>query len=115
MPGLCLLLIQTVAAAPVGDRIWVEIPDGALQCEPKSGIKPERAKAKLNKKGVVVFQFKQESDGQMHMTLCGTPTGGMLKFEIRARDLKKAQSLGYKVTASGSQGGSVGGTASRSG
>lgn len=108
-------LLSPGLAFALPDAVWVSRADGSVQCQPKSGKTLESSKEALERMGVKVLDARSESDGMMHMQVCGSPTGKIHRVQILRKDLSKAKKAGFKVTASGSQGGSVGGTASRSG
>ncbi|HEY8279856.1 MAG TPA: hypothetical protein VIH99_09545 [Bdellovibrionota bacterium] len=77
-------------------KIWVTKSDGSRQCAPKKGIlTPEKAATQLQGAGVVVFQSRAGSDGQMHAQKCGQPTGTTVDVEISRPDIQRALGLGF--------------------
>lgn len=76
-------------------RVWIFKEDGSISCEGKG--EPEKAlRTELETQGIRVHSGKKESDGKMHMQMCGAPTGKGYAFEIDAKDLFKAEGLGFK-------------------
>ena len=61
------------------------------------GIPLEQMRGTLTKKKVLVYQARTQSDGLMHMTLCGAPSGTVHIFTIPKKDLKAATKLGFKI------------------
>jgi hypothetical protein len=72
-------------------------PDGSKQCEPKPNAKTALAAAKkeLRRAGVTVLEIRRAQDGQMHMQMCGSPTGSVIRIRIRESDREKASALGF--------------------
>lgn len=77
-------------------KIWVTKSDGSRQCAGRKGaISPAAAAQQLKQAGVMVFQARAGSDGQMHAQKCGSPTGATVEVEISRIDLRKALGLGF--------------------
>lgn len=86
--------------APVEKRlpsIEVYKVTGEQQCESTKGIPLEQMRATLTRKKITVYDGRTQSDGLMHMTLCGAPAGTIHVFSIPKKDLKRATKLGFKV------------------
>ena len=84
-------------------KIWVTRPDGSKQCAPNKGVaSPEQVAGQLQAAGILVFQSRSGTDGQMRIQKCGAPTGRTVDLEISRPDLAKALSLGFvsKTTVS---------------
>lgn len=84
-------------------KIWVTKSDGSTQCGGKKGaLSPAMAAQQLKQAGIMVFQSKPGTDGQMHAQKCGAPTGATVDVEISRVDLRKALGYGFvsKETAS---------------
>lgn len=100
MKKYVLLLAFTSACASTPCRepqatthVFVAKSDGAKQCEGK-GIAPEKMEADL--KDIKVFSKSNQSDGLMRTAVCGASSGRFNVFEIEAKDLEKAKTLGFK-------------------
>lgn len=77
-------------------KIWVTKSDGSTQCGGKKGaLTPAMAAQQLKKAGILVFQSRAGSDGQMHAQKCGAPTGATVDVEISRVDLRKALGYGF--------------------
>jgi hypothetical protein len=70
---------------------------GEQQCEASKGIPLDQMRASLTKKKITVYEARTQSDGLMHMTLCGSPAGTIHVFSIPKKNLKAAERLGFKV------------------
>lgn len=79
---------------PVPEKIKVYKADGSVQCSKKPGTQVDKMAEEL--KGLEIFSQENKHDGQMHITLCGSPTGKINVFEIKKSDLEKALTLGFK-------------------
>ncbi len=78
------------------EKIWVFKADGSRQCAGKKGaISSDFASRQLKAAGVIVFQSRTGTDGQMRAQKCGNPTGNTVEAEISRIDLRKALELGY--------------------
>ncbi len=80
-------------------QIWVSISDGALSCDDGTGGRKLADSEALLKKAKVtqVLDRKDGSDGkEMHAQMCGIPKGKEHHFLIYKKDLKKAESAGFK-------------------
>lgn len=90
-------------AAPVipKDAVQVFKPTGEKQCEKgKAGIPLDEMQATLSTNKIPVFESHTQSDGKMHMQLCGSPAGTIHVFTISKDDLKSAEKLGFKIFSS---------------
>lgn len=76
------------------DRIMVYKYDGSLQCNAGKPISVEVMQKELA--GIEVFSARKKPDGLMHIQVCGSITGMSNVYEIAAKDLKKAESKGFK-------------------
>ncbi len=93
-----------VPAAPVipPDSLQVFKPTGEKQCSTGPGGKPrgiplDEMQNTLASKKITVFESHTQSDGKMHMELCGSPSGTVHVFTISKKDLKAAEKLGFKL------------------
>lgn len=78
-------------------RIWITKADGSLQCAPKGRgtLSPQRAAQELQTAGIIVFQARQGTDGQMRVQKCGAPTGNTVELEISRPDVSRALGYGF--------------------
>lgn len=74
-------------------RAFVARSDGSKQCK-GSGISESTMQKEL--KGITVYSSKKDHDGLMRIQVCGADTGRFNVFEIDAKDLEKAKSLGFE-------------------
>ena len=70
---------------------------GELQCGETKGLTQDEMKSFLTKNKISVYEGRTQSDGMMHMTLCGSPSGKIHIFSIPKKDLKRAEKLGFKT------------------
>lgn len=80
-------------------QVWVSISDGALSCDDGTGGRKLADSEALLKKAKVaqVLDRKDGSDGkEMRAQMCGIPKGKEHHFLIYKKDLKKAESAGFK-------------------
>jgi hypothetical protein len=70
---------------------------GEKQCQKGAGIALDEMQSTLTAKQITVYEAHTQSDGKMHMELCGSPSGTIHVFTISKKDLKKAEKLGFKV------------------
>ncbi len=84
-------------------KLWVSKSDGSKQCEKGAKYSPESAAQELKKAGVMVFQFRNGSDGRIHPTVCGAASGNTVDLEIAEVDSPRAQKLGYRVLKASAQ------------
>ncbi len=88
--------VWTVKASTASQqKIWVTKADGSVQCSKKPGFSPDFASRQLKAAGVIVFQSRKGTDGQMRAQKCGEPTGNTAEVEISRVDLRKALEQGY--------------------
>lgn len=83
----------TTLTGSTSTRVLIAKKDGSRQCESK-GLSPEEMEKQL--KGIKVHSRRKESDGMMHIQMCGAQTGRYNVYEIDAADLKKALSMGFQ-------------------
>lgn len=77
-------------------KIWVTKSDGSTQCGGKKGaLSHTSAAQQLKQAGILVYQSKAGTDGQMHAQKCGAPTGATVDVEISRVDLRKALGFGF--------------------
>ena len=69
-------------------------PDGSLQCNMGQSIPAEEMEKQLS--GIRVISRKRQSDGKMHMQLCGAATGYLNVYEIPETSLADALARGFK-------------------
>lgn len=78
-------------------KVWVSKADGSKQCgEEPASLTPEGTAQELKRQGIVVFQFRNGTDGMMHTAVCGAPTGNTVELEVAQADLPKAMAKGFK-------------------
>jgi len=87
----------TTALAANVEPIWVFKKDGSQSCGLMPGDSIEGAKTQLEKAGVKVIEARKQSDGKMHIQMCGADTGQVNQFKIDKKDLTKAIALGYQL------------------
>lgn len=107
--GLVLLFVVGCASKPCREpqpprqlqtaqeamaHIYVAKSDGAKQCEPKTGVTPEKMESQL--KGVKVYSRASKSDGLMRTSVCGASAGKFNVYEIDKSELDKAKKLGFQ-------------------
>ncbi len=81
-------------AATDAEFVRVYKPDGSRQCEKKPGILLDTMERELA--GIVVQGRDKRKDGLMHIQVCGSPSGMINVFEIKANFLKQAEQRGFK-------------------
>ncbi len=74
--------------------VFVYKSDGSLQCGGGQTKSVEVMAKEL--KAIRVLSSQNKSDGLMHTTVCGAPTGKINVYEIPAAALKEAQGYGFK-------------------
>lgn len=77
-------------------KVWIWKHDGSKQCDAPSKFTPAAAAQSLKQSGVMVYQFKNGSDGMMYPSSCGSNTGKTVELEISRNDLVKALKSGYQ-------------------
>lgn len=81
---LCTLdLAAAPPAAPPQPLTFVRA-SGRLQCEPDSGLSPEKARSALEALGLEVVDVKEGHDGLFRPALCGLPTGHVIQAELKS-------------------------------
>lgn len=81
-------------------KIWVWKSDGSKQCGGPAKITPDSAAREAKAGGLMVYQFRKDSDGQMYPSVCGAGTGSTVELEIPMKELNKAIAMGYKAKTS---------------
>lgn len=77
-------------------RALVAKRDGSKQCEKPDQSSAKTAEAmKKDLKDIKVYDMAKQQDGQMHIALCGSPTGIYNVYEIGEEDAAKALSYGF--------------------
>lgn len=82
---------STVAAS---DRVFVYKYDGSLQCGKGKALSLDAMAQELQ--GVPIISSVKKTDGLMHIQACGSITGMANVYEISTKNLKKAESKGFK-------------------
>lgn len=75
-------------------KVFVYKYDGSKQCDDTPGADLKEMAAEFS--GVKIFSMNKKSDGQIRVQVCGALTGMANVFEISAKDLSKAEALGFK-------------------
>lgn len=75
-------------------KIFIYKYDGSKQCEEHTGTDIDDMRTELL--GIKIFSMSKKSDGQMRVQVCGALTGKANVYEISAKDLSKAEALGFK-------------------
>ena len=88
--------LQATRVAGLKDLKTVNVfkPDGSLQCNMGHSIPAEEMEKQLA--GIRVISRKRQSDGKMHMQLCGSATGYLNVYEIPETSLADALARGFK-------------------
>jgi len=76
-------------------KIWVTRADGTRQCGKERPPNPGLIAAQVQGAGVIVFQSRSGSDGQMHAQECGAPTGRTVDLQISRTDIQAVMNLGF--------------------
>ena len=79
------------------DAVQIFKPTGDKQCERGKGQSLDDMQATLAGGNISVYESHTQSDGLMHMALCGSPSGTIHVFSISKKNLKKSFKLGFKV------------------
>lgn len=82
------------ASTDANGRVQVYKYDGSLQCGSGKAIAPEVMAKDLTP--IKIFNMIKKADGLMHIQVCGSNTGMANVFEISEKDLKKAETKGFK-------------------
>ena len=103
---LCGLMLMGCASGHCRGRsvgsekhVFVYKPDGSKQCDKKKNVISADVMSDEFKE-ITIYSKENKSDGQMHITLCGVPTGRVNVYEIQLKDLEKAKTLGFKEVKS---------------
>jgi len=89
-----VLLSACSGKSTSNDTVKVYRSDGSLQCE-GGGITPETMRATLESAGIAVQCAQAGHDGNMHITVCGSPTGNINVFTIEKRQAEGARIIGF--------------------
>jgi len=81
-------------AAPKKDTVFVAKADGSKQCGMGKKIELDTMEKQLS--DIKTYSRSSKSDGLMRPQVCGAGTGYHNVYEIDAKDLQKAKSLGFK-------------------
>ncbi|MGZ3733531.1 MAG: hypothetical protein ACXVB9_04590 [Bdellovibrionota bacterium] len=76
-------------------KIWVTRADGTRQCGKQRPPNPGLVAAQVQGAGVIVFQSRSGTDGQMHAQECGAPTGRTIDLQISRTDIQAVMNLGF--------------------
>lgn len=76
-------------------KVFVYKYDGSKQCDETPGLALKEMAADFS--GVKIFSMDKKNDGQIRVQVCGALTGMANVYEISAKDLPKAEALGFKV------------------
>lgn len=93
-PELAAPSVQAAPVASADERVYVYKYDGSLQCGAGKAVTPEAMAKQLQ--GVTIFTMSKKRDGLIHIQVCGSITGVANVYEIPLRQLKNAESLGFK-------------------
>jgi hypothetical protein len=69
--------------------------DGSQQCGQNKGLSAEEMEKK-ELSALKVLSRTKKADGMMHIQTCGAVTGMINVYEIAIKDLKRAESKGFK-------------------
>jgi hypothetical protein len=86
---------EVQAGAAKDSRVFVYKYNGVLQCNMGKKISTEKMAEQLS--GIKVYSSAVKSDGLMHVSVCGGPTGQANLYEINGADLEKAKKLGFQL------------------
>jgi hypothetical protein len=75
-------------------KVFIYKPDGSKQCSQGKGLSAEEMEKQLS--GLNISYRDKRSDGQMHILVCGHPTGMINVYEISLKDFSSAEALGFK-------------------
>ena len=78
-------------------RVQVYMYDGTLQCGLGQAIGVEEMAEKLTGAGIEVLQSGKDTDGLLHIAVCGASTGAINVYTINRDDLAAARRLGFHV------------------
>jgi hypothetical protein len=85
---------EEVPSVATSRKVKIYKYDGSLQCGQGKAADLDNMAKEL--KGITVFSSKKQSDGLMHIQVCGSPTGTANVYEILEADLPRAEKLGFK-------------------
>jgi hypothetical protein len=78
------------------ETVWVGKPDGAQSCSPDSGISLAQGVKELENAHITVLESKKGSDGNVHIQMCGAPTGSLNLFLIPRESVRASQAIGFQ-------------------
>jgi len=70
--------------------------DGTRHCDATQGIALDAMAQELIRSGISVYAQQKSHDGREGIAVCGSPTGGINVYEIKASDLPRALPLGFE-------------------
>jgi len=85
---------EEVATVATSRKVKVYKYDGSVQCSQRKAVDLDVMARDL--KGINIFSSKKQSDGLMHIQVCGSPTGMANVYEILEADLPRAEKAGFK-------------------
>lgn len=80
-----------------GPTVEVYKPTGAKQCGVAKGVPLSKVKSSLERSKIPVIEAHTQSDGKMHIAVCGAPSGTIHVFKIPKKSLPKAKGLGFRL------------------
>ena len=98
-PALSLVIIFLLAPAwgqksSAVDMVYVYKPDGTRHCDTTEGISLDAMARELIRSSISVYTQRNSHDGREGIAICGSPTGSINVYEIKASDLPQALQLG---------------------
>jgi hypothetical protein len=88
--------VQSDSASLPPDAVLISKPTGELQCGQGKATPLDDVLKTLRSKKIKVYEAHTQSDGMVHMDLCGSPKGEIHVVAIAKKDLKKALKLGFQ-------------------
>ncbi len=85
---------RIVKMSNLKEKVFIYKYDNSKQCEKETGIDIGDMAKEL--KGMKIFSMFNKNDGQHRIQVCGALTGYANIYEIHAKDLAKAEGLGFK-------------------
>ena len=74
--------------------------DGTLQCKMGKEVTPDQMAAELKAANIRVISKRKDTDGLMHISLCGASTGQVNVFEIPSEKFETARRLRFEFFVS---------------
>lgn len=85
-----------------GSSLWMMRATGAKQCEAFDRVQAEKqAQLELKKQGVKWTRWQhqaQGASGSLRIQMCGSPTGGRFRVQIRPAQKAAAERAGFKLS-----------------